>query len=524
MNHAASWGRFGLFGIVSWLGSSEDGRGIVSARAALGKGAFGKTAIAAALTLGLAACGTTREPAPLPRADLPPLSETLPDPGFEEPVAPPAPEPLTARHMNGLAPVRVALLLPLSAEDDGIRHVAEGMRDAAELALFQMNRPDVLVIPKDTRGEPAQAARAAQEALMDGAEIVLGPLLAESVRAVAPLTQAQGVPVIAFSSDRDVAGNGVYLLSFQVEEEIRRVVSFATLNDITSFAALVPENPYGEKVVQALQTEILNGGSELRHLQPYNPFTDDFRDPVRSIAEYGERREALAEQRTELASRQDEASRRALARLEETQTWGAVSYQAVLLPEGGTTLRSLAPMLPYFDIDNRVVRFLGTGLWDDPSLWSEPSLQGGWFAAPPPEGREGFQALFEQSFDARPPRLASLAYDAVTLAAALSSAPEGQRFAIDQLTTPGGFAGIDGLFRFRPDGTAERGLAVLQVTGGSVEVVSEAPMMFPADPEPAFDGAGTDGQGWGRDSEWQTQDPWANPAQDEGWNRNGTGL
>ncbi len=385
------------------------------------------------------------------------------------------------RHMDGRTPVRVAILLPLSAEDPGVRRVAKGLMDAAQLGLFEVQSDSLLLLPHDTRGTPSGALAAAEAAIEDGAELILGPLFASSVTAISGTVGRRNIPIVAFSSDRTVANRGVHLLSFQVEEEIRRVVEFAAQQSLTDFAALVPDNAYGERVASAFRQDISSINGTLRHLVSYEPTADDFRAPVRQLAEYGRRRAALEEQRRALAARQDAAARRALQRIKDAQTWGPVSFQAVLLPDGGSTLRSLAPTLPYYDIDNRSVRFLGTGLWDDVSLWKEQSLQGGWFAAPPPDARIGFTERFQATYGYSPPRIASLGYDAMTLAAVLASGAPGDRFTEMRLTNRDGFVGIDGIFRFLSSGGTERGLAILEIRDGDVVVVGPAPQRFPTD-------------------------------------------
>ncbi len=469
-----------LFGIYPFRSTFRRGHHavarIVTARKALWKGLG-----SAALALALAACAAT------PHVEYPP-DQPYGQPQRPAPQArvepqqawPERPEYFAPQHMAGITPTRVALLLPLGAQDAGTRKVAESLRDAAQLALFEVERPELLLILKDTKGTAEGARIAARQALDQGAELILGPLFASSVRAVAPLALERNVAVVAFSSDRQAAEEGVFLLSFQVEEEIRRVVEFAARQNLQNFAALVPRNPYGERVATALRSQVYGYGGDIKHLVAYEPWTDDFRDPVRQIAEYSERKSALDAQKQELAHRTDEIAKRALSRLQKSDTWGMVSYEAVLLPEGGTKLRSLAPMLPYFDIDNRSVRFLGTGLWDDPSLWKEQSLQGGWFAAPPPEVWTSFVRLFDSHFSYQPPRIASLAYDGVTLAAALADGRAGERFTKERLLNRNGFAGVDGIFRFTEAGATERGLAVLEVKDGTVEVVGDAPAYFDA--------------------------------------------
>jgi branched-chain amino acid transport system substrate-binding protein len=153
---------------------------------------------------------------------------------------------------------------------------------------------------------------------------------------------------------------------------------------------------------------------------------------------------------------------------------------ACCCPKVAPRLRALAPLLPFFDIDPRAVRFLGTGLWDDPSLSTEPALVGGWYAGPAPEGFAEFARRFEQGFGRRPPRLASLAYDATALVGILARRTDTSTpFDETGLSNPDGFAGYDGIFRFQANGLVQRGLAVLEIQRrGGGRVIDAAPNSF----------------------------------------------
>ena len=153
-------------------------------------------------------------------------------------------------------------------------------------------------------------------------------------------------------------------------------------------------------------------------------------------------------------------------------------YDALFLPEGDGRLKNLAPQLPYFDIDPGDVKFLGTGLWDEPGLGTEPALDGAWYAAPPPSLRSAFEKRYQQIYKTAPPRLATLGYDAMALAAVLARAPQGADFSDAALTNPNGFSGVDGIFRLRPDGLVQRGLGVLEVHRGGGTVIDPAPQSF----------------------------------------------
>jgi branched-chain amino acid transport system substrate-binding protein len=272
--------------------------------------------------------------------------------------------------------------------------------------------------------------------------VIVGPLFAQSVAAVAPVARAEHIPVIAFSSDRSVGGGGVYLLSFQPETEVRRIISFAAQRGHNAFAALVPRSPYGNVVADAFRNSVTAAGGSITTLQPFDERPDALTDPARMVAQSG--------------------------------------ADAVLLGEGGALLQSLAPALADGGATNRTIKLLGTGLWDDVSVQREPGLSNGWFAAPPPAAFRDFAAHYRRTYNANPPRIATLSYDAISLMALLSDGRPYDRFTDRTLTDPNGFSGVDGLFRFHDDGSAERGLAVLQVAPSGFTVVDPAPKTFPS--------------------------------------------
>ena len=148
--------------------------------------------------------------------------------------------------------------------------------------------------------------------------------------------------------------------------------------------------------------------------------------------------------------------------------------------ESGARLRSIAPQLPYYDLDTDRIRVIGSATWEDASLGREPALANAWFAAPDPAARVEFEKNFTSIYGRAPPRVATLAYDATGLAAVLARSIEGGDFSLATLTQPSGFAGADGLFRLRGDGSVERGLAVLQIQprGAGIKVISPAPASF----------------------------------------------
>lgn len=342
--------------------------------------------------------------------------------------------------------VKVALLLPLTGNVNA-QQVAKAMKQAGELALFDFDKPNVQLIPKDTHGNADGARQAAQEAVKEGAELIIGPLFANEVTAVAPVAQGAHIPVVAFSSDRSVAGNGVYLLSFVAGSDVPRMISYAVSQGKTRFAALFPQNEYGRLVEQAFNRAVQDSHGQVVMTKTFPPDANGMLPPVKEMS---------------VLAKKD----------------APPQIDAIFIPAGGDTLPSLAPLFPYYEMDTKAVKLMGLSGWDYVGVGKEPALLGGWFTAPDPKGWQGFTRRYVETYNETPPRLASLAYDAVSLAISLSNNPPGHRFITTELTRASGFQGIDGLFRLRQDGTTERGLAIMEVQKYGNQVVDPAPSSF----------------------------------------------
>jgi ABC-type branched-subunit amino acid transport system substrate-binding protein len=341
----------------------------------------------------------------------------------------------------GEGQVRVGLILPLSAPGNaGV--AATSMKNAADLALAEFKNPNIQLLVKDDGGTPQGAQAAAQQAIGEGAEIIIGPLFAEAVRAVGATARQRGIPVIAFSTDVSAAMRGVYLLSFLPETDVKRIVDFAISRGKRSFAAMLPDSAYGAVVEAAFQQEVSRRGGRILALEKYPPDPGKMAEPARRVAQ------------------------------------AAAHVDSIFIPDGADAVPQVVQALAASGVNLKREQLLGTGLWDDPRIFSTPTLDGGWYAAPDPGGFKSFSGRYRARYGQDPVRTATLAYDAVALVAALVKTQGVQRFSEQVLTNSSGFAGIDGVFRFRPDGTNERGLAVMRVTPSGSQPVSPAPKSF----------------------------------------------
>jgi ABC-type branched-subunit amino acid transport system substrate-binding protein len=381
-----------------------------------------RASVALALALGLAACN----------------SAGFGLPGSSD-VGPPPPQTgggATVGETLGTGPVRVGMILPLT-QGSAASPVGVSLRNAAQLALDESGGADLTVMIQDDHSSPDGAKEAAQSELGAGAQILIGPVFANGVREAGALAKSAGKPMIAFSTDVSVASHGVYLLSFLIEGYVDRIVEFASTKGKKSFAVLAPQNDYGNIAVGEFQQTAARLNARVVTIARYAPG-----QPASGAKEIA----AVANQ-----------------------------IDALFIPEQADGMPAVAAALAAAGVKTQL---LGTGVWNDGRVIKLPQLQGAWFAAPENAGFDAFAQRYRAKFNSDPTRLATLSYDAVSLVAALARTQGAQAFSDKTLTNSSGFNGADGVFRFRADGSNDRGLAVLQINAGAASVLSPAPRSF----------------------------------------------
>lgn len=347
--------------------------------------------------------------------------------------------------------VKVGLLLPLTGKGAAL---GKEFQDAAILALFDkygMSAPKngvaVELIPKDTESSAGGAARAAEEAIAEGAKFLVGPLYTHSVAAAAEVAKAKKVPMLTLSNNAAKAEKGVMNYGYNVQSQVRRIAEYAFGNQIESIAVLAPNNAYGQVVTKAVREVAAPYGARVFPVRYYSADGGVLREDIRKFAEQGTK-------------------------------GGRPLFKALLIPESGKMLKNILKMLKEERVPLNAIQLLSTGVWDDPALHASlPQLNFAWYASAPPEPFGLFRGRFVSAYEYEPSRLASLTYDAIALIATLA---ENGRLSEAVLKNPRGYmAPANGIFRITDKHVAERGLAVMEIRGGGkTKTIDAAPKKF----------------------------------------------
>jgi branched-chain amino acid transport system substrate-binding protein len=350
--------------------------------------------------------------------------------------------------MVGRPIVRVALLAPFASPNAALRDEAQTLQSAAELAITERGDNSMLLMPKDSGDTPEEARAAVRLALQEGADFVLGPLFASGVGAIAPYVRANNVPMISFSTDTSEAGRGIYVLTFLPEDEAQRIVRFAASKGVKRLIVLAPNGRYGDRIVEAARETASSLGLSYLGESRYDAQAGGVSTPM-------------------------DAARRAA----QLSNGGGARETAILIPERGALLRTLAQGLTQAGASTTRVRLLGTGLWNDAETLSDSRLAGGWYVTPDSASRAAFEQRFRDRYGRRPTRLAGMGYDATAMLAGMTRGGNPTLATQRMIETRDGFVGVDGLFRFSR-GVVQRGMAINEVGPRGGRVVEPAPASF----------------------------------------------
>ena len=323
--------------------------------------------------------------------------------------------------------VKVAVLLPLSGEN----HIlGNELLNSAQMSMFENKGDNIEMIVLDTKGDPSTASSMAQSAISQGAKMIVGPVYSTEATAVKPIAQNSGVPVISLSNNQEVAAAPVFTFGFGPKDQIWKLMQVAKLNGLKNIGAFVPKSPHGQMIKSELERAAQSMGMPTPFVLEFDNTTTDF---------------------TKFA-----------------KDFKASKVDGIVIPEGGQKLRLIVSGLLYGDLKG--VKFMGTGQWDTPDINFDSTLIGGWFVASPMEPRVNFNKRYEAIYSKTPQRIATLAYDAISLAIKAADSRSGM-INYGLLTDQRGFSGVDGVFKLLPNGQVERDLSVYEITESGLKKV-----------------------------------------------------
>ena len=342
--------------------------------------------------------------------------------------------------------VTVGLLVPSESPDAGVSALANSLVRAAQLAVDENPEARIDLKVYSTAGNAEVAANAARQAVRDGAKIIIGPLFAESATAVRSALSNSSVNVLSFSNNAEIAGGGLFVLGNTFRNTADRLVGYAAARGLTRVAAVAPRNAAGNAAAAEISSAASKYGAQFTGTSTYDFNLNSVVQSAPVIAV-------------------------------EVNSAGASAI--VLTADSAGALPLLAQLLPENGLNPAEIKYIGLARWDiPPENLAQRGLQGGWFAVPDFAAADSFKNRYVAAFGSDPHPLAGLAYDGIRTVAQMMATGKSDALSGVALVTAPGFTGASGEFRFMPDGTIQRGLAVAEVTNGTYRIIDPAPRTF----------------------------------------------
>lgn len=347
-------------------------------------------------------------------------------------------------------PVIVAMMVPYGSGQVSNDELASNLVNAAKMAQRDLQGVVVDLRVYHTGGNAERAGIEAARAIEEGAQIIIGPLFSTATSSVSAVAAQKGINVLSFSNNAAIAGGNVYIMGLTFDDVATRLFGYSARSGMANVGVVYPEGVEGEAGLAAAQSAARKVGANLAGSASYPLNMQGLSEAAPLVAE----------------------------------TMKANAVQAILFTDTPTRgLPFITAALGSEGVTRRNTQFMGLARWDSsPDLLQQPSLQGGLFAIPDPDLTALFNQRYLEAYGTEPHNLAAIAYDAVAVVGALinSAATQGvtDTFSTERLTNPAGFVGVNGVFRFTPDGKNERGLAILKVDSGDAVVIEAAPRNF----------------------------------------------
>ena len=349
---------------------------------------------------------------------------------------------------------RVAMLLPLSGK---AQEAGESMKNAAMLAIGDLNNNNLVVQFYDTKSTSSGARVAVENAVSSGCDLILGPLMSEEVAAITPVAKDKDIPVISFSTSPSVLQEGIYTLGLLNEEQIDKIVKYAVQQGRKRIAVVLPDNQSGLNMLKSAMASASAEGASITKVGFYRPEEMDFSSLVTSMI--GSSKVAASQSKD----------------TEKSSSIG-VGFDALLVPESGNRLKSITSMFSYYDVAAPEVLFMGTSVWANSNLSKETELYGAVYPLMSDGRMKHFAYKYNEMFSQKPNPLGIFAYDAIALSSALSQKDKSNL--TEEITNIDGFFGMSGAFRIFANGKNEHGLDVVKVTMNGPMIAVSAPQRF----------------------------------------------
>ena len=347
--------------------------------------------------------------------------------------------------------IAIGLMLPLSGEH---YRIGRSLLNSAQYALQKTGQNKIIFYVIDTGNEDTILSEL-YRVLEKNIKLIIGPVFTDKTQKIKNITKEKNIPVISLSNNSELEEKSIYVFGLTLEDEIKMLLSHSNKNGISKYAAIIPQNKYGERVKSKIEYYLSKKNSASIKFIFYDAQNPDFYEISKKISNYEKRKLDLQNKIDILEKENSETAKRQLKKLKKMDTYGELDFEALLiLTQNFEELTNLSSILPYYDVDPKKVQFMGNSIWGKNLSLKEPGLDNGYFTSLDLKNKRKFEEEYLELFKSKAHPLAPLIYDLIGLISKLHTKED--IFNTKKLHSEIGFIGINGWFKFNDTGKVIR--------------------------------------------------------------------
>ncbi len=302
--------------------------------------------------------------------------------------------------------LKIGLLAPFSGK---YKNLGNSLILSTQLALDEINNDKIKIIPRDSGSNDKEKLNNAIKEIIDqGANIIIGPTDSKDFD---QLSKYKDTIFISLSNMHPETVNNIISIGISLDSQLTAIENLIKKEKRTKTLIMYPINEYTKFIDEKIKTINLKNYKIFK----YNPDPKVLTGEIEKLTNYSQRKRNLEFRKKLLEEKDDEASKRELAKLEQIYTLGKVNFDSLIIIDFGNSLKSVLASLVFSDVEENQVLYTTVNQWFDESIFYENSVKNLYYPSVNFKNFNKYNDKYFSIFKTQPNEITLLAYDAMGL-------------------------------------------------------------------------------------------------------------
>ena len=301
--------------------------------------------------------------------------------------------------------IKIGLLVPLTGEYEDI---GKSIIQSTRMAINKINDSKILILPRDTKSDPKETLKKAEELYVEGVKIFIGPVFNENLKGLSKFQD-----VIFLSLTNKILNNPKNVISsgINAKSQFDTIKKFQENNELKKTLVLIPKKDYKEEIEEAIRKSKI----KTKKVFYYDIDPTKLTQQIEKVTRYKIRKENLEDEIKRIENSEDANKEKKLEALKKKDTLGKIGYDSIIIADFDESLKSVTTSLLYTDVSPKKIAFISLNQWFDETLFKETTSQPISFPSINKKNYDKFRKDYYEIFNEYPNQLSMLSFDLVGL-------------------------------------------------------------------------------------------------------------